>query len=171
MPVVFWRCFGEDAREWLVSISDSSTLVEFCWDWGLLFSFLGYSEPKEVITYVTDSKCVTIFNLLPGERKLGWQVKPSQLDILADSAGSCREKQRLAHQWASYRLVCVVPGKRPWTEMDQAWSPRCWHRKQRECLACYLGSAKQTREPGTAPESTHTPVGKQTRNCCCDAGR
>lgn len=50
-------------------------------------------ESKEMITHVTNSKYSTIFKLLPGERKLGWQVRASQLDKLADSACSCREKK------------------------------------------------------------------------------
>lgn len=111
------------AGEWMACACDASTPMESWWVSWLLPSFFCHLELKEVITCATNSEYSTVFKLLPGERKLGRQVRSSQLDKVADSACSCREKQRLAHRWASYRLVCVVPGKRPWTEMDQSWVP------------------------------------------------
>lgn len=44
---------------------------------GTLYPHFGYLELKEVLTCVMNSKHFTLFTLLPGERKIGWRVRPA----------------------------------------------------------------------------------------------
>lgn len=50
--------------------------------WWILSPCFGYLESKEGLTYVMNSKYFAIFMLLPGEKKIGWQVRPASWILL-----------------------------------------------------------------------------------------